>query len=315
MTDPRDDPLDEVADEFRRLPVPDRPDDGPLLARLTRGTDLPRSHHPLRRLLMRPAVRYAAAAVFLPAVAWLALGPPPPPVLAEVIRAAEQHKLVRFRATQTAEDKEVRALTSTAYVDIARPRVRVEAGFKTFNGILDFRYTAVYDYPRDRFLATVSHEQVVTKDQAKDDFQAKLVAMVEERGLARKEAVVSRIARTKTDAIPPMSLLGQDHGLMDSLRRLQTHKDTRSTRAEADGPTEAEYRLAEGGRVTRLRVDTRTKLPTRVEVEVLGPAPDSSKETYVFDNFEWDPKVADPEALFNTDPPAGYALEDHTSEP
>ena len=132
---------------------------------------------------MRPAFRYAsAAAILLIVFVWLPR-PSHSPALADVIKAAEQHSLVRFQARQTTDDRETRQTASgkrTVYVDIRMPRVREEERSKTFNDILDFSYTAVYDYRRDRFLALVTHEQVITRDQAKDEHETQLIRMVEE---------------------------------------------------------------------------------------------------------------------------------------
>jgi hypothetical protein len=324
MTDHRNDPLDEVAAEFGRLLVPDRPSDELLLARLLEASGEPRSDSlaPSRtiwRFFMRHAFRCAAAAAILTAAAgWLALTPSRSPALAEVIKAAEEHRLVRFQSTQTGEDARTHERGSgvrTVYVDVVTPRVREEEQAKTFNDILDFRYTAVYDYRRDRFLATVSHEQIVTREQAKDDFHRQLVAMVEERGLAKKEAVLSHIARTKTDDLPPMSLLGKNRGFLDGLRELQANVNTVTTREKLDGREAAKYRLKEGNKTTSVWVDPASKLPIRIEIETIAPTPNYAKIEWVYSDFVWDPEVADLEKLFSTDPPAGYILEDYMNEP
>lgn len=320
MMNHREDPLDDVIAEFRRIRVPDRPPDEMVLARLVPPVERPGpsalpSPLLIRRLLMLPAFRYAVAAAALIVISgWLALVPSSTPALAEVIKATEQHKLLRFQSRQTTDDKETGLTASgtrTVHVDLTVPRVREEERFKTFNGILDFSYSAVYDFGRDRFMALVSHEQIVTKDQAKDEHHAQLVKMVEERGLANKKAVVARIAWTKTNDIPPMSLLGKGHGFLDSLRRLQANENTLATRAELDGGQVAKYRLRDGNATMSLWVDPQTKLPVRMEVEMIDPTPRIAHNKWVYTDFEWDPKVADLEKLFSTDPPAGYAVEDH----
>lgn len=322
MSDHREDPIDEVVNEFRRVPVPDRPADERVLTLLAdawsrSAPDPTPPCHPIRRILMRPAFRYVSAAALLVVFGWLALGPPRSLALADVIKAAEQHSLVRFQATQTTDDRETRLTASgvrTVYVDIRVPRVREEEGHKTFNGILDFRYTAVYDYRRDRFLALVTHAQVMTRDQAKDEHQRRLIDMVEQRGLAKKEAILSRIAWTKTDDIPPMSLLGKDRGFLDTLRQLQADQTTLTTRATLDGRDVVKYRRRADHTTTSVWVNPTTKLPIRVEIEVIDPTPRIARNEWVYTDFEWDPDVADPERLFSTDPPAGFRVEDHTNE-
>src|SRR5262249_28539527 len=121
------------------------------------------------------------------------------------------------------------------------------------------------------------------------------------------------IARTKTDEIPPMSLVGKNCGFLDSLRQIQANNDTLTTLAELDGRDVAKYclREMEGNVTTSLWVDPRTKLPIRVEIEMIDPTPRIARNEWILTDFEWDPKVADPEKLFKTDPPAGYAVEDH----
>ena len=45
------------------------------------------------------------------------------------------------------------------------------------------------------------------------------------------------------------------------------------------------------------------------------PAPEIAKSTWIYSAFEWDPKDADPVQLFSTEPPPGFAVEDHTNDP
>lgn len=324
MTDHREDPLDEVIAGFRQMPVPDRPDDDDLLARLASlgagGARTPGPPpHPFRRFLMRPAVRYvSAAALLVGAFGWLALSPSPSLALAEVIKAAEQHKLVRFRMKQTTDDRQVRLTgsgTSTVYVDLVAPRLRIETRTKTLNDVLDFRHIAVYDYRNDRFLAANSSVQVATKDRAKDEMQAIVIEMVEGKGLAKKSAVLSRIGRTKTDDIKPMSDLGANRAFLDSLRGLQANKGTLFTTTDLDGREVAKYRLRDGNETSSLWVDPRTKLPIRIEFEIIDPSPRIARNEWIYTDFEWDPAVSDPAKLFSTEPPAGYTIEDHTDEP
>ena len=312
MIDPRDDPLDEVADEFRRLPVPDRPDDGPLLARLTRDHRPARTYSP-HVPLTSPAVRYVtAAALVLAAAAWVALSPSRPPALAEVIRDAGRHKLVRYQATRTTVDKETGAIASvptTVYVDLIKPRMREESEFAWREAGLIRRCTTVFDDAKGRILTTTSREPLATNDRAQGPPRPS------EPVHPRRTAVVSRMPGVKTAPFPPVNPLGLGRGFLEGLRRLQGCEHVRPTWAEIDGYPGMKYRLTEGDRVTCLWVNTRTKFLTRVEIEVTDPAPGVAGCKYELYDFEWDPEVADTEALFNTDPPAGYALEDRTGVP
>jgi hypothetical protein len=102
MTDRHEDPLEELVAAFRRMPVPEAPDPELMFSRPTAhcamgetaGTDPSRIPW---RFLMRPIVRYGSAApMLIVAAGWLALAPTRSFALAEVIRAAEQHKRVAF---------------------------------------------------------------------------------------------------------------------------------------------------------------------------------------------------------------------------
>jgi len=62
-------------------------------------------------------------------------------------------------------------------------------------------------------------------------------------------------------------------------------------------------------------VDPLTKLPLRIESEISHPALEISRSSWIYTEFEWDPKASDPTQLFSTEPPPGYAVEDHTNDP
>jgi len=320
-----DDPLEDVVTAFRGMPIPDRPPDEVVLVRLERAQEVSKtktlvfvSTRPIWRFLMLPTIRYATAvAIAFILAGWLVLSPSRTLALAEVIKAAEQHKLVRFQSRQTVDDRQTdRAAAGmrTVYVDLVAPRVREEERHKTFNEILDFRYVAVYDYRLDRFLALVSHEQVLSKEQAKDEFTKQLVGMAEERGLAKKKATLSHIARTRTDNIPPMSLFGKGQGFLDSLRELQANTRTLATRETLDGREVDKFHLKVEDTTASLWVDPRTKLPVRMEIEMINPTQRISRNEWVYTGFEWDPQVPDVESLFSTEPPRGYFLEDHRNQ-
>ena len=79
---------------------------------------------------MRPNVRYGSvAAILVVALGWLTLGQSRSFALAEVIRAAEQHKVVRYKFHWTAGAKgpEPSEIRGTVFVDLLRPRTRFEA--------------------------------------------------------------------------------------------------------------------------------------------------------------------------------------------
>src|SRR5205823_3829753 len=143
---PKPDPLETALAAWRRMPVPDRPADDDLLAQLRAARESP--IHPsavpfrsLRRFLMRPTIRYlAAAAVLFALFGWLVLTSSNSVALADVIQATAKHKLVRYKLKQICDDKENGSAEghSTVYVDLKSPRLRIESRGLTFNGVLEF---------------------------------------------------------------------------------------------------------------------------------------------------------------------------------
>ncbi|WP_435021382.1 hypothetical protein TA3x_002345 [Tundrisphaera sp. TA3] len=318
MTDDHDDP---IAAAFRRLAVPDRPPDALILARLAaEARRSPAPPHPIRRFLMRPTVRYSsAAALILLAAGFLSLTPRPSMALEEVIKATEKHGLVRFKMTQTSDDRETGltgSLVSTVYVDLRHSRLRQEVAHLTLNGAVAFTYAAVYDYEADRCLFCTTNRIIKEEAQAKDEMDAWMIRNAKERGLTdQKKAIVSRVAQTQTDDIKPMSDLGKGRTLLDSLRKLQANPATTSFRGNLDGREATKYRLVEGNLTSVLWVDDATKLPIRIEFTSVDPSPRIARNEWVYTDFAWDPAGADPAVLFGTLPPAGFEVKDTTNEP
>src|SRR5262245_4979136 len=94
------DSLNEAIEAFQRIGVPQRPSDADVLARLGAlqgGTARPAPHPPSTRRghLLRLLVPSAAAALLATGlVGWLLLGGTASIALADVIKAAQKHKLV-----------------------------------------------------------------------------------------------------------------------------------------------------------------------------------------------------------------------------
>jgi hypothetical protein len=322
MTEHQRDPLDEAIAGFLRMPVPDPPDSAELLAALAadaaarRGMPITRFTR-IRRFLMRPFVPYlSAAALLLGTLAWLSSGFSNSIALAEVIQAASQHKLVRYQLHEIADyGKHGPAeATRTVYADLTAPRLRIETKGLTLNKVLEAHSVMVQDNQRDRFLKLISHTQVVDKNHA-DKLQAMVIKLVEEKGLAKKEAFLYR--PSYEDGTPfylDDLVLVNGRTLLESLHDLEGHKETVSSRATLDGRETLKYHLREKDRTTELWVDPRTKLPLRIENVLLRPYPEVAKSTSIYSGFEWDPAGADPAMLFSTEPPPGFAFEDHTRD-
>jgi hypothetical protein len=124
---PTPDPLEEAIAAFRHMAVPDRPADADVLARLGPVSRPPFSK---RRYLMRILVPSAAAALLLTGGLglWLLNGTASV-ALAQVIQAAQKHKLVRYKQVETCDDKANNIVASGEYVchaDLKSPRTRSE---------------------------------------------------------------------------------------------------------------------------------------------------------------------------------------------
>lgn len=131
------DALDEVFEAFRQMTVPDRPGDAEVLARLedryhdkTRlvspdGRRTEGSRH-LARVLLPSA---AAAVLLLAGLGLLFFGGAVPIAMADVLRTAAKHSLVRYQQQQIIDTPEhVGArLESTVYSDLKTARRRTES--------------------------------------------------------------------------------------------------------------------------------------------------------------------------------------------
>src|SRR5262245_28493170 len=97
-TKPKRDPLDAVFDAIGRAPVPDRPQDAELLARLAAGPSPAAQPITLarRRMIMRIAKWSLAAAVLAAIGAAVLFTSSTNIALADVVKAAEKHKLLKF---------------------------------------------------------------------------------------------------------------------------------------------------------------------------------------------------------------------------
>src|SRR5262245_42898294 len=122
-------PLDRALDALRALPVPDaRPADADVLARLASASPPAVPVSPKRRNWMRITRWSLAAGVLIAAGAVYFLSGPSSVALADVVKAAEKHKLVRYKVEQTTEDKDNGTGTteSVHYADLRKPRFRID---------------------------------------------------------------------------------------------------------------------------------------------------------------------------------------------
>jgi hypothetical protein len=305
-------PLDAAFDALRRMPVPERPPDAELLARLATG--LSPAAAPLallrRRMLMRLATGSAAAAVLALAAGVFLLTGSPTAALADVVKAAEKHKLVRYKLKQTTEDKTNGTASgeSVVYADLRTPRSRTEDGGLTINGAVDFRSVFVQDGKKDRCLHVIT--EMITEKGKTDPMLIELLKGFEKLGVPRKEA---RVTRAFGDFTPATA--AKNKSILENLRELEGRKDAVGTKAKLDGKDVLKYRVEDGNQTTVLWVDAATRLPVRLEHEILDHTPNIPRNAWVLSGFEWDPplkgfKSAD--ELFDTTPPEGYTVIDET---
>jgi hypothetical protein len=295
---PQDDPLEEAVKAFRQMSVPARPPDAGVLAQLAtaRGDSTPAVPVPSsskRRYLMRLAVPSAAAALVLLGAAAFLLTATPSPTLADVVKAAEKHKLVKFKETQTTETKDGGSGTteSTVYADLKAPRSRSES-HNLFQDPDDRAKrieevnVSVQDATKGRWLMTGTHPGGKLKPPKKD-------------------AWLGGCGKGKST-------------LLENLQEFQQKKGVISTKDKLNGRETVKYRFEADGNTTNLWVDAATKLPVRMEYEMVDPTPNITRNKWVWTDYEWDPELPkgfkNLDALFDTTPPEGYKLDDQTKK-
>ena len=199
--------------------------------------------------------------------------------LADVIKAAAKHSLVRYKRVQIVDDKSngMHVETpSTVYADLKAARWQTETKYTTADGAVVM--TAVQDSRANRSLMTNSLEKTAT--------------LLDGSGKT-----------TKT--------------LLDNLRALQDNKRTTSEKDILDGRETVKYRLQDTNAKTpstsTLWVDAKTMLPVRFETE-MAATERLPLNKFVCSDYEWDPEVKDMANLFSTVVPNGYTTIDRTGK-
>jgi outer membrane lipoprotein-sorting protein len=293
-TDPEPDPLDAVFDAIRREPVPDRPPDAELLAWLAAGPSPAAQPVTLarRRMIMRIAKWSLAAAVLAAVGAAVLFTSSANIALADVLKAAENHKLVKFKATATityhpgGEEENTETKVELVYADLRAARFRQESP-EAVRGPFRSSGYAVYDYTKDRCLGVYNNQPT---DGA---------------GAGEKGAVLSILSTAPNYQLTKRTLL-------DELRELESHKDAKVVKEDKS----VRYTVVDGKETTTLWVDTATKLPVRMVVEV-EPSETRPRIRIESTDFEWDPELKEFKSLddvFSLTPPEGYKLEDRTKQ-
>jgi hypothetical protein len=265
--------LEQAIDAFKRMPVPERPDDTAMLALLAgRQSEFTAPYK--WRLFSRPAFQVAtAAAIVIGVGAWLLWNPAAPLALADVIQATERHQLFRCTLELTAKDQNgSHSERITSYEQFQPYRLREEHHRLTTQGKIEpIHLLHIVDWTTNRYVMIYPTD---------------------------KTAYIGNLTIKKNDWPRPM---------IESLREMQDDRTTTSGKDKLNGQDMIRYRNEKDGRSVTLWVDGSTKLPTRLESTLLHPDGTASYR-FVYSDFEWDPKVPDRNELFSLMPPEGYAV-------
>jgi hypothetical protein len=318
--------LERAIMEMERMPVSASPGAERLLAQLSvQGmTKTPEVKSPRRQpaFIMRHAFQFttAAAVVFVLLVAWLTLNSPGSIAFAEVVKAAINHKVVRYKQTINAQIKAklserageqfVPAKSEeTVYCDLTSPRQRVERHDRILNDSVQSDWITIRDNQQGKTLILSSEALKVAEKDAKDADQKKMIRMFREGRTAGKKA---RLYRNSDDGLVMFTNSQPDKTFLETLTSFQDNPKVVTSIDTLDGRQVRKYQLAEQG--ATVWVDLRTKLPIRIEQEMKNPRPNVAQWKWTLTNFAWDVDIKDPAAFFSTTPPAGYALEDHLKD-
>jgi hypothetical protein len=189
---PVPDSLHEAIEAFQRMSVPQGPSDADVLARLgvlQGGTARPVSYpspSTRRGYLIRFLVPAAVAALLvIGLVGLLLLGSTAPIALADVIKAAAKHKLVRYRERQMTDtnDNVGARCDSIVHADLTAPRLHSESRIAYPGG--EAVFLSVHDGRRR--LTTDSREKTAQLDPAPKGYKSLLCCLEE---FERKQGVV-----------------------------------------------------------------------------------------------------------------------------
>ena len=185
---PVPDALNEAIEAFRRMQVPPGPSNADVFARLgTLQGGMPRpASKPLTRrgYLRRFLIPSAAAALLVVGlVGWLLLGGTASIALADVIKAAEKHKLVRYREQQITGADDGTRRDSFVHADLTAPRLRSESRVEYPDG--EAVFLSVHD--GRRHLTTDPRRKTARLDPAPRDYKSLLCCLED---FERKKGVV-----------------------------------------------------------------------------------------------------------------------------
>jgi hypothetical protein len=308
MTDRNDDdPLNQVIGAFRGMAVPEAPE-APLLFtrppsdRATGEPDGTSSSRKIWRILMHPTVRYGAAAtILIVAFGWLAFGPSSSLAMADVIRAAESHKLVKYQFQLISAERPGMPRTETrgtVYVDLVKPRSRFEAAPEPADDGKSAQNVTVSDRERRVSMFQRNMSQKVTTKTG----EVQTVVSSIESIMGQQVDQVGKFGQINSRIYSVDELILHDvpdHTLfLDALTALQTREGTTSAKAQLGGREVIVFSAKQGLGTTTVWVDPKTKLPVRIEQTFHDGGTGRETIRNVSSDFVWDPPAADVEALF-----------------
>jgi hypothetical protein len=222
-----------------------------------------------------------------------------------VVKAAEKHKVVKFKMTLIVDNMGMPRPTddkTLMYADVKAPRCRREEKSNSF-GVIDVDWLLILDGKKKLGLNVLTEK---IADGVKEDDEK--LALAKKEGCPRKDAKLFRLKEEYAD-----DPIKHSRPLLEVFQELEKHKDAVVTKEKLDGKEAVKYYREDGKKTYQLWVDAKTKLPLQYQWENLDP-----KITWVFSDFEWDPKLPtgfkDLDALFDTTPPKGYKLDDLTKK-
>jgi hypothetical protein len=298
---PKHDALEEAIAAFQRMTVPDRPPDTEMLARLgTVAADSARLVSvpipPKRRYLMRLLVPSAAvAASLLAGLTLFVLNSTPTFALGDAVKAAEKHKLVKYKQKETTTNEQGQTATTDyeVFADLKASRFRKES--------------------RHRFADPDDMEKLI------EEVHVDVTDFANARHLMSHTHPGGKFLPPRKDAFLGPTEKNNFKSFIDSLREFQqkkgvtSGKDTLGGRETIRFRFEDEEQLKDGSLTTTLWVDAKTKLPVRLDHKLSFK---TQTVQLVGTDFEWDPDLPkgfkNVDELFSTRPPPGYTLDDQT---
>jgi hypothetical protein len=289
------------------------------LAETTRPVPSPVSSK--RRYLMRILVSSAAASLLLAgSLALFVINTTPTIALADVVKEAEKHKLVKYKVLHTVDGEpsdDARINGIVAYADLKAPRYREEDRSELGNDglkLMDSEVVTIHDGKKGQGL------RLILEKIAPGQEDHPVVREIKQSGSPRKEATLFRIGKPYDD----LSINNKAKTILEVLHELEQHKKVTQTKEKLSGQETIKYTLEEGRKTYQLWVDEKTKLPLKYRLEMLvkepikdGPTAGAQERVvWVYTDFEWDPKlpkdIKNLDALFDVTPPKAYKLNDLT---